>query len=83
MTLTKTSAAELFATKFWPYKSPALAEHFLSLKMAGLGLTSDLSVYKLVGKVPTDSEIQGRLTFVTCYSTHLYIMCKTRDSNTF
>lgn len=51
MTLTKTSAAECFATKFWPYKSPALAGHLTSLKMADLGLTSDLSVYKLVKKV--------------------------------
>lgn len=64
MTLMKTSTSERFATKFWPYKSPALAGHLTSLKMAGLGLTSDLSVYKLVGKVmrketdlPTDSEI--------------------------
>lgn len=64
MTLTKTSAAERFATKFWSYKSPALAGHLMSLKMAGLGLTSDLSVYKLLGKVmrketdlQTDSEI--------------------------
>lgn len=49
MTLTKTSAAERFATKFCPYKSPALAGHLTSLKMADLGLTSDLS--ELVKKV--------------------------------
>lgn len=47
MTLMKTST-ERFATKFWPYKSPALSGHLMSLKMAGLGFTPDMNIY---GKV--------------------------------